>query len=558
MPSQLFDPVIGTERGSIHIVISTDCYHSSFIYQSLALNYTFNKVKQPGQLTRLLSCRESDVEKILQEDLDIMDTLLVPDWSTHPKTGDYYPLYNRPISLIFWLADRKPKAEWTLILHPDMMLRQQITISDFNLPEHYAASSHYNYLIGVKNDLVVRHLPHAEQRKDLYAGPKTRRADQAGPFIFIRTRDLIKVVPQWLRFTEKVRGDLQSWDLTGDVIMESGRRSWLAEMYGYVFAAANVSVWHKVDPLLQSYPGLPVKDVPSLIHYGLSHTLGSFSFDKKRYSDFDAFQCPPWNLEEEGVGKGGLFPHPPSPKMIKESEIQKKYGYLLIIEFANNLNKALCLRHRQKCGESEQLTKECGMVDQLDQELEQEFNELHKSEEVCQDDEVKCKHWMEDGECEKNWLYMIYNCRQSCGKCKITHHTISHTSRNRTYVNEETKADLEIQNEDKEKEFEMQRVLCLRLGRQNMLSDPRCHLLARNGALTPPLSSSQQLSQSLGLGKNPLLLTFGLLCIKATFFVVFCLGVVFLVLKSNRTFSRSKSHSASKIKMRRQREKRLL
>eukprot|EP00210_Caulerpa_lentillifera_P003784 g3615.t1 len=498
--------------------------------------------------------------KITQENLDIMDTLLVPDWSIDPKTGDYYPLYNRPASIAFWLKEHKPKAEWTLILHPDIMFRQQITISDFNLPDGYAASSYYKYLTGVNNALAARHLPHVKPIGDLYGGPKTRRADQAGPFIFIRTRDLLKLAPKWLDFTVRIRSDSAAWNLTGDAIMESGKKPWLAEMYGYAFAAANISIWHKLDPVLQSYPGFHVKDIPSLLHYGVSNTLGSFSFDKRQYTDFKSFQCPPWT-DEDGVSReGGLFPHPPAPSTIKETEVQKRYGNLMIIEFANNLNKALCLRHKRKCVESEELTKQCEIVDQLQRELEKEFSELNDADVICQDDEVKCKHWVEDGECEKNWLYMVQNCRRSCGKCKFVYQTISRSFMNHTYFSEETKGDLiGVGSEDKEKQIENEKVNCLSLGREEILKDSRCRLLVRNGALTDPLVSSvQQELQLVDIKKKVVFSPVGFVCIKAIFLVLFCLGIVLLVYLSNQNSRKSKTQTQHMSRGQEYSEKRLV
>lgn len=52
---------------------------------------------------------------------------------------------------------------------------------------------------------------------------------------------------------------------------------------------------------------------PKVLHYGLHWEVGKtgYEFDKHWFYDFDALQCPPWNLSANS--KGGLFKHPPHP-----------------------------------------------------------------------------------------------------------------------------------------------------------------------------------------------------------------------------------------------------
>lgn len=49
----------------------------------------------------------------------------------------------------------------------------------------------------------------------------------------------------------------QAWNFTGDVLAtKQGDKPWIAEMYGYVFAAAKANVWHNpVDYFHWMYPG---------------------------------------------------------------------------------------------------------------------------------------------------------------------------------------------------------------------------------------------------------------------------------------------------------------
>lgn len=105
--------------------------------------------------------------------------------------------------------------------------------------------------------------------------------------------DLKRVAPQWLQITEDVRADpevwrkcghagsvgvicgvddgdrvttaptpavpliinaVQAWRFSGDGVSVKGDRPWISEMYGYVYAAANNSLWHTWDKTVMKYP----------------------------------------------------------------------------------------------------------------------------------------------------------------------------------------------------------------------------------------------------------------------------------------------------------------
>ena len=58
-----------------------------------------------------------------------------------------------------------------------------------------------------------------------------------------------------------------------------------------------------------------------LIHYGLDANIvvdgkSVYSWDKSWHLDFDAQQCPPWDLT--GRSSGGLFPHPPLASSLRQ------------------------------------------------------------------------------------------------------------------------------------------------------------------------------------------------------------------------------------------------
>ena len=49
LPVLVDDPRIGSEKGTLHVVTTTECVGSYFVFQALALKFTFEKVKQPGR-----------------------------------------------------------------------------------------------------------------------------------------------------------------------------------------------------------------------------------------------------------------------------------------------------------------------------------------------------------------------------------------------------------------------------------------------------------------------------------------------------------------------------
>ena len=462
------------------------------------MKYTFDRVYPGGNITRIVSCDRKDL--LEKEDMELMDTLVVPSWTEHPITKDVYSPYNRPVGLMFWLAERKPTAEWTLIVDPDMLFRQPFQLDLASIPDGLAMSSGYNFLKGVLNELADRHIGHIEPRDDTYGGPRGRRADRAGSFFFIRTKDLLEVAPLWLKYTEDVRNDPNAWNLTGDAYVKPGGRAWISEMYGYVFAAAASGIWHRIDPTIQYYPSYQPKDIPALTHYGLKMRLGNYTYDKHNHLMFQSFACPPWNLDagrHEKENKG-LFPHPPSPDQIESKHPRERYGLLMIIETINVLNQALCDRHRRKCPSSTQLTVECAKVDDIAASVKKEFDELHRENQLCYDADERCAFWASRGECQNTWQYMEDNCRVSCGQCRqfipldrvrkakeIDPEIELRQNDNNVPLKKEIDPQIELRQNDNGVllKIEPEMIRCSKLSRKDLVKDVECSMFIVKGFL---------------------------------------------------------------------------
>lgn len=74
----------------IHTLFSVEC-QNYFDWQTVGLMHSYKKARQPGPITRLLSC--TDEEKKSYKGMDLAPTFEVPSMSKHPKTGDWYFLF---------------------------------------------------------------------------------------------------------------------------------------------------------------------------------------------------------------------------------------------------------------------------------------------------------------------------------------------------------------------------------------------------------------------------------------------------------------------------------
>ena len=70
----------------IHTLFSVEC-QNYFDWQTVGLMNSYRKAKQPGPITRLLSC--TDEEKNNYKGMHLAPTFEVPSMSRHPKTGDW-------------------------------------------------------------------------------------------------------------------------------------------------------------------------------------------------------------------------------------------------------------------------------------------------------------------------------------------------------------------------------------------------------------------------------------------------------------------------------------
>ncbi|KAG6581066.1 Peptidyl serine alpha-galactosyltransferase, partial [Cucurbita argyrosperma subsp. argyrosperma] len=309
----------------IHTLFSVEC-QNYFDWQTVGLMHSFKKSKQPGPITRLLSC--TDEEKKNYRGMDLAPTFEVPSMSRHPKTGDWYPAINKPAGVVHWLKHSKEaeNVDWVVILDADMIIRGPIIPWELGAEKGRPVAAYYGYLVGCDNILAKLHTKHPEL------------CDKVGGLLAMHIDDLRVFAPMWLSKTEEVREDRDHWatNITGDIY----GKGWISEMYGYSFGAAEVGLRHKINDNLMIYPGyIPRPDIePILLHYGLPFSVGNWSFSKLYHHEDDiVYDC------------NRLFPEPPYPREIQqmESDSNKKRGLLINIECINLLNEGLLLQHKR-------------------------------------------------------------------------------------------------------------------------------------------------------------------------------------------------------------------
>ncbi|KAJ7970714.1 Peptidyl serine alpha-galactosyltransferase [Quillaja saponaria] len=307
----------------IHTLFSVEC-QNYFDWQTVGLMNSFRKAKQPGPITRLLSC--TDEEKKNYRGMKLAPTFEVPSMSRHPKTGDWYPAINKPAGVLHWLKHSKDaeKVDWVVILDADMIIRGPIIPWELGAEKGKPVAAYYGYLRGCDNILAQLHTKHPEL------------CDKVGGLLAMHIDDLRALAPLWLSKTEEVREDRAHWgtNITGDIY----EKGWISEMYGYSFGAAEVGLRHKINDNLMIYPGyIPQEGTePILLHYGLPFSVGNWSFSKLDLHEDDiVYDC------------GRLFPEPPYPRDVKQMQPDPivRHSLFLSIECVNTLNEGLLLQH---------------------------------------------------------------------------------------------------------------------------------------------------------------------------------------------------------------------
>jgi hypothetical protein len=247
----------------VHTVFSVDgsLYQR---WQADLLAYSHRKVGQPGPLTRLLSADEPPTPFAGR-------TFHTRSYCPHPVTGDYYHCYNKVMALRAWLEQNPPEEEITLLLDPDCVFLKPLTGT---VSRGHPCAQPVDFMDPVQYpELIEKHCRNPEV------------VDAVGVPILIHRDDLMTLIPLWAEKTEQIRNDPRSLELIGG--------GWLAEMWGYTLAAADIGLRH-VESALQRRETEDLVDLP-IVHYAgpVSDIANQWVWDKRIYTPWDAVPRPP-------------------------------------------------------------------------------------------------------------------------------------------------------------------------------------------------------------------------------------------------------------------------
>lgn len=255
----------------VHTVFSVD--DSLYLrWQAELLAYSHAKVGQPGPLTRLYSARSTPPPFAGQ-------TFITEPFSPHPRTNDDYPIYNKVGALASWVTLSPPAEESLLVLDPDC-----IFLTPFDEPAergrplaqfiHYMNPRHPRHV-----ELIKRH------------GYKPELVQAIGIPLLLHRDDAKELFPLWMEKTEAIRDDPMSCELAG----------WIADMWGYAFAAADLGLRHQLRRLCR-WEIEDVADLP-IIHYCYEskNAHGDWEWDKRTYQPWQPVAEPPYDTPMAGA-----------------------------------------------------------------------------------------------------------------------------------------------------------------------------------------------------------------------------------------------------------------
>ncbi|MCR9138465.1 MAG: PqqD family protein [Alphaproteobacteria bacterium] len=249
-------------------------------WQSELLEHSWKSVGQEGALIRLVATNTPERLPPQKYAHSVATSL----WDVHHTTGDSYPIYNKPASLLEWVFREKPEGT-VLFLDPDCVFRSPVTR---RVAPGFPASQAWV-------DLPTGN-PSTDNPFGLGTGLSflgdhcTRVGESINPVMIptlIHTQDLRKICARWLELCGVVRDNYRNAD---------GHKMWEADMFAYLAACAEYGLQH--EPIsLGICTNWDPKDVPDapIIHYcqTICAKDGTTLFHKHQYE--------PWTRIDETI-----------------------------------------------------------------------------------------------------------------------------------------------------------------------------------------------------------------------------------------------------------------
>ncbi len=257
-------------------------------WQSELLEYSWKRVGQEGVLVRLVATERPDALPTHRH----ARCIATRPWDNHPESGDAYPVYNKPASLLEWVFRHRPEGT-VLLLDPDCVFRKPVTRK---VVPGAPASQSWIDLPGLtpSRDNPFGLPPMFGFLNDHCAKIDMRIEPVMIPTL-IHTRDLRRICARWLQLCGVVRDHARD---------DMGNQIWESDMYAYVAACAEYDLQH--EPIsLGICTNWDPKDAPDapIIHYCQKilardgHTL----FDKHRYEPWTRVDTTSQTLQPYGA-----------------------------------------------------------------------------------------------------------------------------------------------------------------------------------------------------------------------------------------------------------------
>lgn len=263
-------------------------------WQSDLLEHSWKRVGQEGELIRLVA---TDHPQNLprQKYARCVATRL---WDVHHETGDDYPIYNKPASLLEWVFREKPEGT-VLFLDPDCVFRKAVSrrvAPGFPASQTWVefpktkASAKNPFSLGKGFSFLKDH----SARVDVSINPVMIPT-------LIHTRDLRKICARWLELTSIIRDHYRNGE---------GNKIWEADMYAYLAACAEYRLQHEPVSLGICTNWSP-KDVPDapIIHYcqAIDGKDGTPLFNKFHYVPWTRVDATVETTEDYGSDFIGIL-----------------------------------------------------------------------------------------------------------------------------------------------------------------------------------------------------------------------------------------------------------
>ena len=275
-------------RQTYHMVFNVES-KQYFEWQSRYSVFWHKQVGQPGKITRLLSMGgkwptdptpHPSGDHLMKE----VPTHVAP---AYDYGIDQYVAHNKPLSITHWLQTADVKEDIIIVADPDCALISKVDIA-VEEGSPVATQGYYTFQStkSIEYQIAAHYCKGICQHFDPIAVP-----------VIIHRNDLARLAPLWLKYTEDIRRDRQGpnkWPIEwNDNRFTVNRIEWVAEMFGYVIAAAHLDLRHEIADL-QLVPSVHKTLTPSVpfLHYHVRVETADHKFWNK--GDDHAGQRFPW------------------------------------------------------------------------------------------------------------------------------------------------------------------------------------------------------------------------------------------------------------------------